>query len=70
MLSDAKMTEWERIFLVDVDLLNVIALWLTSQQDVQTGAFSEKTIWFDRKMLDPVHEDNQFVMSYHTIAHK
>jgi len=54
VLSDAREIEWEKTFFVDVDIINKIARWLTKQQDLTTGAFHEKTIWFDRKMVDPV----------------
>ena len=35
----AVIPEWEQTLYVDVGILNRLALWLTSQQNVTSGAF-------------------------------
>lgn len=38
-LSMAVLPEWEHTLYIDVAVLNRLALWLTSQQNVTSGAF-------------------------------
>ena len=49
-LQDADEADWRSIMFIDNALLNKIALWLTKQQDKQTGAFIEEAPFYDYNM--------------------
>ncbi len=49
-LQDADEADWREFLFIENGLLNKVALWLTQQQDRQTGAFSESAPFYDYNM--------------------
>ena len=46
----AAQPEWEEVLYIDVTIINKLALWLCSQQNVTTGAFPHTSYVYDIKL--------------------
>lgn len=71
-LHNALISQWAEIVYVDVEILNQIAIWVSSQQDPNTGAFMETSeYYYDRSFLPNSTDAKNVTRTLHiaTTAH-